>query len=186
MEQLHLVTIAGLKGSGKTTVVEAIVSELHVRGYRVGTVKTMRHHADPLNGPDTDTHRHGEAGASVVVAIHADGTSRFERSRPPGSLPELSGLFPRDIEVLVSEGVIDPSDPQMVVLCLKEPSALQETLATRRLSARFVVAVSGPAAASWDPALLPGIPSFDVTNAAQKKALVDMLLGKIREADKPR
>lgn len=181
MEQLHLVTIAGLKRSGKTTVVEAIVSELHLRGYRVGTVKTMRDHADSLDAQGTDTRRHAEAGASVVVAIHAEGTSRFERCRPPESLRELSSLFPADIDILISEGVIDPSDPQTVVLCLKEPSALQETLATRRLSARSVVAVSGPAASSWDPALLPGIPWFDVVNPAQKKALADMLLGKIKK-----
>jgi len=179
MKQLNLITVAGLKDTGKTTVVEAIVSELSRRGRKVGTIKTMRHRSGSLNARGTDTCRHAEAGASVVVAIHADGTSRFERCAPPDSLPEVSELFPPDVSLLVSEGVIDSSDPQLVVVCLKKLSALPETLSTRRLATSSVVAIAGPAASFWDPSLLPGAPAFDVTNPAQKQALVDMLLNKI-------
>jgi molybdopterin-guanine dinucleotide biosynthesis protein MobB len=178
MERLHLITVAGLKRSGKTTVVEAIVSELHRRGRRVGTIKTMRHHTHWLNAQDTDTLRHAEAGASIVAAVLKDGIAWFENRRSPDSVQELLDLFPADIAILASEGVINPSNPQLLVLCLRELSALEETLVTRRLSGRSVVAISGPAASSWDPALMPGTPAFDVADPAQKKALVDLLLEK--------
>jgi molybdopterin-guanine dinucleotide biosynthesis protein MobB len=184
MEQLRLITVAGLKRTGKTTVVEALVSELRSRGHRVGTVKTMRHHPDSLFGEATDTRRHADAGAAVVVAIHADGTSRFEKRRPPASLREVAALFPGDVRILVSEGVIDPAEPQLVVLCLARPAALPETLKIRKLPARSVVAISGTGAGAWDQSKLPGIPAFDVTEPAQKKALVDMLLEKMKQSDR--
>jgi molybdopterin-guanine dinucleotide biosynthesis protein MobB len=180
MEQFRLITVAGLKKTGKTTVVEAIVSELRFRGHRVGTIKTMRHHPDSLFAPATDTHRHAEAGAEVVVTIHAEGTSRFERRRPPASLAEVACLFPEGIRILVSEGVIDPAEPQLVVLCLADPAALAETLEVRRLLTRSVVAVSGTGARAWDQSLLPGTPAFDVTDTARKRALVDLLLEKMK------
>jgi molybdopterin-guanine dinucleotide biosynthesis protein MobB len=185
MEQLHLVTVTGLKRTGKTTVVEAIVAELHSRGHHVGTIKTMRRHPDSLFTQATDTRRHAEAGASVVVAIHADGTSRFEKGRPPQSLQEVVSLFPEDVRVLVSEGVIDSAEPQLVVLCLTEPSRLEETLETRHLSAGSVVAISGTGAPVWDQALLPGTRAFDVTDPVQKMALVDLLLERMARAERP-
>jgi len=182
MAQLSLITVTGLKRTGKTTVVEAIVSELRARGHRVGTVKTMRHHPDRLFGPSTDTHRHADAGADVVVAVHAEGTSRFEKRLPPESFSELAPLFPADVHVVVSEGVIDPRDPQLVILCVGSPAALGETLKVRRLTVGSVAAVSGTGAAAWDQAELPGIRAYDVTDTSQKSALVDMLVEKMRLA----
>jgi recombinational DNA repair ATPase RecF len=64
------VAVVGFKAAGKTRVVEALVSELTRRGYRVGTLK---HTADdqPLDKAGTDTWRHAEAGA-VSSAILSD------------------------------------------------------------------------------------------------------------------
>jgi molybdopterin-guanine dinucleotide biosynthesis protein MobB len=180
MAQLSLITVTGLKRSGKTTVVEAIVSELHARGHRVGTVKTMRHHPDELFVRATDTRRHAEAGAAVVVAVHEEGTSRFEKGRPPTSIAGLLPLFPADIRIVVSEGVIDRADPQLVVLCLGSAAALEETLTVRQLPISSVVAISGAGAAAWNQAELPGVRAFDVTDSAQKAALADMLLERMR------
>jgi molybdopterin-guanine dinucleotide biosynthesis protein B len=184
MEQPHLITVIGLKRTGKTSVVEALVSELRARGHDIGTVKTMKHHHLSLDARETDTHRHAEAGASVVVALHSDGTARFEKGTPPKSLEEVSRLFPEGIRILICEGAIDPSEPCLVVLCLNDLSKLEETLRTRRISRNSVAAISGKGAAAWDPALLPGIPSFDVMDPVQRRALVDLLLGKIAQAKK--
>jgi molybdopterin-guanine dinucleotide biosynthesis protein B len=64
------VAVVGFKAAGKTRVVEALVSELTRRGYRVGTLK---HTVDdqPLDKAGTDTWRHAEAGA-VSSAILSD------------------------------------------------------------------------------------------------------------------
>ncbi len=179
MEQLRLITVVGLKGSGKTTVVEALVAEMRARGHEVGTVKAMRHHPVPLGAEGTDTRRHAAAGASVVVALCSDGTARFQKGAPPASLDEVLRLFPGSIRILVSEGAIDQTAPQSVVLCLKDPSELQQTLERRGIPESSVAAISGRVASARGAVLLPGIPSFDVTDPAQRKALADHVLGKI-------
>lgn len=183
-EQLHLITVIGLKRSGKTSVVEALVSELRARGHEVGTVKTMRHRNVSLDVPGTDTRRHADAGASVVLALGSDGTARLEKGALPASLEEVAGHFPRSIRILVSEGAIDPANPHLVVLCLRESSGLQVTLDIRKVPRSSVAAISGRAASVWDPLQLPGVPSFDVTDPVQKKALADLILGKIAQSER--
>lgn len=74
----RVIAVAGLSKSGKTTVAEALISELASRGLQVGSIKTMSHHLPSLSAEATDTRRHEEAGASVVVALHPGGTARFE------------------------------------------------------------------------------------------------------------
>ncbi len=60
--------ITGWKNSGKTTLVERLVSELTRRGYRVSTVKHAHHQFD-IDKPGTDSHRHREAGAIEVALV---------------------------------------------------------------------------------------------------------------------
>lgn len=61
---MKILTIAGTKNTGKTTLVTLIVRELVKRGYLVGTIKHTHHEFD-LEGKDTWKHR--KAGAELVV-----------------------------------------------------------------------------------------------------------------------
>lgn len=65
MKRLHVI---GRKNHGKTTLVVDLVEELSRRGLRVGTVKHT-HHKHELDVPGKDSHRHREAGASVVGVL---------------------------------------------------------------------------------------------------------------------
>ena len=183
----RLITVAGLSKSGKTTVVEALVSELLSRGHEVGTVKTMRHHPLSLDAPGTDSLRHSRAGASVVVAIHAEGTARFQKGAPPRSLSEVAGLFPENIRIIICEGTLEQTEPPVVVLCLRAPADLQETLAIRGITRDSVIAISGAGALSWRQKVLPSfdVMAFDVTDPDQRKALADLLLTRIAQEDIP-
>jgi molybdopterin-guanine dinucleotide biosynthesis protein MobB len=62
MKRIH---ILGRKNHGKTTLIVELVEYLTAHGLRVGTIKHT-HHAHELDAPGKDSHRHGEAGASVV------------------------------------------------------------------------------------------------------------------------
>ena len=62
MKRVH---ILGRKNHGKTTLVVELVEYLTARGMHVGTIKHT-HHAHELDTPGKDSHRHGEAGASVA------------------------------------------------------------------------------------------------------------------------
>ena len=66
--------IYGLSNSGKTTLVEQLVTELTQRGLTVSTIKHTRG-AFSLDTPGKDTDRHRKAGANVSGLISASETA---------------------------------------------------------------------------------------------------------------
>lgn len=60
--------VTGWKNSGKTTLVEALVSELTRRGWTVATVKHAHHDFD-IDKEGTDSFRHRQAGAREVAIV---------------------------------------------------------------------------------------------------------------------
>ena len=177
----RIVSVTGLKKSGKTTVVTALLAELRSRGHRVCSVKKMEHPAFLPDQEGTDTRLHAEAGAEVVVALLPGETVRFERTGRTGSLLDIIELFPRDNEFLVCEGMVDRSASQLIVLCLRSIDDLAETLSVRGILRGSVLAVSGLATArTMDRSLqgLGGIPAFDALDTAQRSALVDLIIKK--------
>ena len=88
-----LVAVVGGKHSGKTKVIEHLISELKSRGFRVGTVKEMVR-IPTLDTPGTETDRYSEAGAEIIVAVPRTETVVFIKKRLTikGILPHLQGL----------------------------------------------------------------------------------------------
>lgn len=65
---MRVVTIVGIRKSGKTSTVTALIEAIRRRGLRVGTGKTVFCPAFTMDQPGTNTDRHREAGASVVAS----------------------------------------------------------------------------------------------------------------------
>lgn len=63
---MKIVSVAGTKKTGKTTLVTRLVRELVKRGFRVGTIKNAHRKLD-IEGKDTWKHR--KAGAHLVVGV---------------------------------------------------------------------------------------------------------------------
>jgi molybdopterin-guanine dinucleotide biosynthesis protein B len=61
-----IVSVVGKSGVGKTTVLEPLIRELKLRGYRVGTVKHDTHGFE-IDKPGKDSWRHAQAGSDAVV-----------------------------------------------------------------------------------------------------------------------
>ena len=58
--------VTGWKNSGKTHLVERLVTEITARGFSVSTVKHAHHEAD-IDRPGRDSYRHRIAGAREVM-----------------------------------------------------------------------------------------------------------------------
>lgn len=73
---MKIISVVGYKKTGKTTLVEHLVSALSKRG-SVGTIKHMHEHM--INTPGTDTWKHANAGADVVVAVTPEELVKFSK-----------------------------------------------------------------------------------------------------------
>jgi len=57
----------GCHDSGKTTIIEKLIPELKLKGYRVATLKNIPREFS-IDTENTDTYRHKQAGSGLVVA----------------------------------------------------------------------------------------------------------------------
>lgn len=172
------VTVAGLKGSGKTTVVEALIRELRSRGLRVASLKSMRHGSLDLEPGSADTRRHLAAGAEVALAFAAEEEAAFARRSPDGPAARLERWIPDGIDWVVCEGMLEGMPSDRVILCLRRAGDLAEALAVRDIEANAVIAVSGVAAGRRGEEA-PKIPAplLDARAPSDLARLTDLVLG---------
>jgi molybdopterin-guanine dinucleotide biosynthesis protein MobB len=173
----RILTIAGLKKSGKTTVAAALIRELRARGFRVGSVKTIKHHPLSLDQSGADTRRHAEAGAEFTVVLLDGELAYFEpRASRPG-LRDAARLFAPGVDYVVWEGMADPEAGGGQVVCLRRLSELNLTLAERKVDRGSIIALSGVATGDFNAADSPaGFPVLDATQPAGLAALADLVL----------
>ena len=95
--------VIGWKNSGKTSLMERLVSEITGRGFSVSTVKHVHHSVD-LDHPGKDTFRHRVAGAREVVLASADRFALMVEHRGPE--PELPAVLARlaPVDLVLVEG----------------------------------------------------------------------------------
>jgi len=102
VSQIKIYGITGWKNSGKTGLMERLVSEICGRGLRVSTIKHA-HHATDIDQPGRDSYRHREAGArEVIVASPARWALMHElRGDPEPPLEDLvARLTPVDLVLI--------------------------------------------------------------------------------------
>lgn len=106
--------VIGWKNSGKTSLMERLVSEITGRGFSVSTVKHV-HHAVDLDQPGKDTFRHREAGAREVVLASADRFALMVEHRGPE--PELPAILSRlaPVDLVLVEGYKRDAHPKVEV-----------------------------------------------------------------------
>jgi molybdopterin-guanine dinucleotide biosynthesis protein MobB len=177
----HIITVAGLKKSGKTTVAAALIRELRGRGLRVGSVKTIHHHPLALGEAGTDTRRHAEAGAEFTVALLDGELAYFEpRAARPG-LAEAARFFAEGIDFVVWEGMSDPGAGPGHVVCLREMQDFEKTLEQRRVDRGWIVALSGLAAGAAARDAPDGLAVVNAADPAGAARLADLVLAWFRE-----
>jgi molybdopterin-guanine dinucleotide biosynthesis protein MobB len=177
-----IVSVVGLKKSGKTTVASALIAALSARGYRVAGLKKSHLRRLSLDPRGTDSFRLAEAGALFVAARAREETVTVLRGPQPGDLEDLLSLVPRSMQIVVSEGSAGALRTG-VVLCLREADQLEETLRVRGVRPAELIALSGsftadPRAAAAlrasSPEVLP--PVINIMVVEEREALCERIL----------
>ena len=113
---MHVVSVAGYKDSGKTSLVESLLGALD-EDTRAATVKSL-HHDVEFDTPDTDTYRHRTAGADVVVGLTPSMTAEFRFEGKDDGVDveaQLARLSGRDLDWVFVEGFKRASLPTIAV-----------------------------------------------------------------------
>jgi molybdopterin-guanine dinucleotide biosynthesis adapter protein len=109
-----VVAVVGPSNSGKTTLVEKLLSELSARGYRVASVKHAPQESS-VDLPGSDTWRHLRAG-SAATALYAP--DKLVLMYPdPGELTtaDLARRFGAGFDLLLAEGFKQDPAPKIEV-----------------------------------------------------------------------
>lgn len=107
---MKVISVVGHKNSGKTMLVTRLVTALSNIG-SVGTVKHMPAHR--FNPDDTDTGKHFDAGADVVVGITKDELVTIARN--PSLDKALDALADSGMNFAVVEGYKESNLPKVVL-----------------------------------------------------------------------
>ena len=101
---MNVYGIVGWKNSGKTTLVERLVSEITARGFSVSTVKHA-HHAFDVDHKGKDSFRHRVAGASEVLLASRNRWALMHEIRDDAE-PPLSELLEKlsPVDLVLIEG----------------------------------------------------------------------------------
>ncbi len=98
----RVIGVCGFKNSGKTTLVEKLVTRLTQMGYRVSTVKHAHHDFD-IDHEGRDSFRHRRAGATEVAVISQNRFAIMHELRgaePPSLQDMLEKLSPCDLVIV--------------------------------------------------------------------------------------
>jgi molybdopterin-guanine dinucleotide biosynthesis protein B len=108
-----VIGLAGYSGSGKTTFLEKLISELKSRQYKIGIIKHT-HHAVEFDQPGKDTWRHARAGADFVALAAPGGYSVFKKTDDdPG--PEILISMAGKLDLIIFEGYKNEKWPKIEV-----------------------------------------------------------------------
>lgn len=158
--------IAGWKNSGKTGLVERLVTHFNAQGLTVSTLKHA-HHAAQLDRPGKDSFRHRAAGARQVLVSSARRWALLTELTP-GTEPPLADLLTRldPVDLVLIEGWKGDAHPKIEAV---RPATGQPFLAPQDPTIR-AIAAEGPAPATDRPV-------FDLNDTAGIAGFIAQDLG---------
>jgi molybdopterin-guanine dinucleotide biosynthesis protein MobB len=109
-----IVSIVGESKSGKTTLIEMLISELKSRGYRVATIKHSVHSLS-FDKPGKDSWRHIQAGSAATAIVSPDEVVLIKTVTAKPELNEIARLFTDEYDIILAEGFKQSSAPKIEV-----------------------------------------------------------------------
>lgn len=110
----NIIRFIGSSGSGKTTIVAAVVRQLAAREVSTAVIKHAHHDVD-LDVAGKDSHTFNEAGARCALVASSSMVARFECTDAAPALEDLAARVPAGIDVVLAEGFHEASTPYFLV-----------------------------------------------------------------------
>jgi molybdopterin-guanine dinucleotide biosynthesis protein B len=130
-----VLTIAavGVSGSGKTTTLEYLISELSNEGYKVGAIKHIHREGFTIDKEGTNTWRFSKAGSKITVAISPEEIAIIEKTdHALKDFDKITQYLENEkLDVVFVEGFHDfiSKRPEILkIITAKDPVGLEKTL----------------------------------------------------------
>ena len=109
---MKIVSIVGKKNTGKTSLTVKVIEELTKRGHNVASVKHS-HHSIEMDKENTDTWKHKQAGANLVVGV---GSTTFFNVRQEIDLNRILFLIKHmdEFDYVIIEGYKSYNYPKII------------------------------------------------------------------------
>ena len=161
---LPIVGFVAYSGTGKTTLIEQLITFLTERSYKVSVIKHTHHHFD-IDKPGKDSYRHREAGASEVLMLSDQRwvlMHELRQSPEPTIEQQLSMLSPCDLVIV--EGFKDAKIPKIELWRHEHDECSSNPLKANQDN--FIQALAYPSGidAVNKPDLTRDIPVLDLNN----------------------
>ncbi len=119
-----ILQIVGYQNSGKTTLMEQLITQATSDGFRVGTIKHHGHGGIPMIESSKDSVRHEKAGASVT-AVEGEGTLRMSIHQSNWQLADILAIYETfNMDMILIEGYKNEDYPKVVLLRQAEDESL--------------------------------------------------------------
>ena len=122
---MKIASIVGKKNTGKTSLTVNIIEELTRRGYNVASIKHS-HHSIEMDKENTDTWKHKQAGANLVVGV---GSTTFFNARKEHDLNRILYLLKHfdDFDFVIIEGYKSYNYPKIITSPnVRDPYTIKE------------------------------------------------------------
>ena len=103
MNRPRVMAFVAHSGTGKTTLVEALVALAFERGLRVGALKHDAHRFE-IDRPGKDSHRFASAGAEVTIIASDEKMAMVRRHESCPAVDEIIARYADDLDLVLVEG----------------------------------------------------------------------------------
>ncbi len=162
---MRIYGVTGWKNTGKTGLVERLVTEITARGFSVSTLKHA-HHATEIDQPGRDSYRHREAGAREVLVASPNRWALMHELRGADE-PPIEDLLAKmsPVDLVIIEGYKRGPHPKVET---HRAEAGRDLLAPENTTIRAVASDSRHDGLS--------VPVFDLNDT---KAVADFILAEV-------
>ncbi len=109
-----IVSFIGTANSGKTTLMEKIITELKLKGYRVAVIKHSHHEFD-IDQTGKDTWRLAQAGSDIVAVSSPSKVAFIERVDIEWTLDQIVELIGENADIVLTEGYKNCDTAKIIV-----------------------------------------------------------------------
>ena len=166
---IPILAVIGTSKSGKTTLMEFIISHLSRKGLNVGAGKHVHHSGFSFDTKEKDTWRFSQSGAKVVVCVAPEETAIVKKESSQNRLDGLLDLV-RDekLDLLILEGfhsLIAKRKDVYKIIVAKNGEDVRRTLEG---TVDPILAITVPFAKKKEVSSRAGIPLLDLENNGEE------------------